>query len=138
SGGGVWITSDKWGPFAGRMLHTSYGQCSLSLVMFDNVGDTVQGGFVKFPNLEFESGIDRARIGPVDGQVYLTGLKGWKTRAAKDACFQRVRFTGKPVRMPTSFHVKENGVEVGFTVPVDPKSAGDPDSYDVEQWNYIW
>ena len=46
--------------------------------------------------------------------------------------------TGKPVNMPTSFHVKENGVEIGFTQPVDPATATDPDSYDVEQWNYIW
>src|SRR3954466_5127186 len=40
--------------------------------------------------------------------------------------------------MPTSFHVKENGIEFGFPTPVDPASAGDADSYDVEQWNYIW
>jgi glucose/arabinose dehydrogenase len=138
SGGGVWVTSDKWGPFRDRLLHTSYGQCSLFLVMVDQVDNQVQGGVVKFPDLDFASGIDRARINPVDGQVYLVGLKGWQTRAAKDACFQRVRYTGKSVNMPTSFHVKENGVELGFTQPVDPETAGDPDSYDVEQWNYIW
>ena len=138
SGGGVWITSDKWGPFKDRMLHTSYGTCSLFLVMVDHVDDIVQGAVVKFPNLDFDSGIDRARIDPIDGQVYLTGLKGWQTRAAKDACLQRVRYTGKPVDMPTSYHVKDNGVEIGFTTPVDPDTAGDPDSYDVEQWNYIW
>jgi hypothetical protein len=138
SGGGVWITSDKWGPFRDRLLHTSYGQCSLFLVMMDQVNDQVQGAVAKFPNLEFESGIDRARINPIDGQVYLVGLKGWQTRAAKDACFQRVRYTGKPVNMPTAFHVKQNGIELGFTCRVDPTTAGDPDSYDVEQWNYIW
>ena len=98
----------------------------------------MQGGVVKFPNLDFDSGIDRARINPIDGQVYLTGLKGWQTRGAKDACLQRVRYTGKAVDMPTSFHVRDNGVEIGFTSPVDPQTAGDADSYDVEQWNYIW
>ncbi len=138
SGGGVWVTSDKWGPFKDRMLHTSYGTCSLFLVMVDKIGDVVQGGVVKFPGLSFESGIDRGRIGPKDGQVYLTGLKGWQTNGAKDACFHRIRYTGKPVTMPTSFHVKENGIEIGFTDPVDPDTAGDVDSYSVEQWNYIW
>jgi hypothetical protein len=138
SGGGVWVTTDKWGPFRDRMLHMSYGQCSLFLVMVDQVGDVVQGGVVKFPNLEFESGICRARVNPIDNQIYVVGLKGWQTRAAKDACFQRVRYTGKTVNMPTSFHVKENGIELGFTNPVDPETAGDPDSYDVEQWNYLW
>src|SRR5262249_3222417 len=112
--------------------------CSLFLVMVDQVDDVVQGGVVKFPSLEFESGICRPRVNPIDGQIYLTGLKGWQTRAAKDACFQRVRYTGKLVNMPTAFHVKENGIELGFTNPVDPETAGDPDSYDVEQWNYLW
>ena len=98
----------------------------------------VQYGATKFPNLSFDSGICRARINPVDGQVYVVGLKGWQTTAAKDACFQRVRYTGKPVRMPSSLHVKEDGIEIGFTVPIDASTAGDRDSYDIEQWNYIW
>ena len=50
-------------------------------------------------------------------------LKGWQTTAAKDACFQRVRYTGKPVHMPSSLHVKEDGIEIGFTVPIDPSTA---------------
>jgi hypothetical protein len=40
--------------------------------------------------------------------------------------------------MPNELHVKENGIEIGFTTPIDPQSAGDPDSYDVQQWNYVW
>ena len=74
----------------------------------------------------------------VDGQVYVAGLKGWQPTAAKDACFQRVRYTGKPVRMPTSLHVKKDAIEIGFTVPIDSATAGDRDSYDIEQWNYVW
>ncbi len=138
SGGGVWVTDDRWGPFKDRMLHTSYGMSSFFLTMIDRVDDVVQGGVVRFPNLSFDSGIGRGRIGPLDGQVYLIGLKGWDTNAAKDGCFQRVRYTGKPADMPTSFHVKSNGIEINFTDPVDPETAGDLDSYDVEQWNYIW
>jgi hypothetical protein len=138
SGGGVWVTSDRWGPFRDRLLHLSYGTCSMFLVMDGFVDGVSQGGAVKLPNLSFDSGICRARVNPVDGQVYVVGLKGWQTTAAKDACFQRVRYTGKPVRMPTSLHVQKDAIEIGFTVPIDSATAGDRDSYDVEQWNYVW
>jgi hypothetical protein len=138
SGGAVWVTSDKWGPFKDRLLHLSYGTCSMFLVMDEFVDGISQGAAVKFPNLSFDSGICRPRVNPVDGQVYVAGLKGWQTTAAKDACFQRVRYTGKPVRMPTSFHMKPDAIEIGFTVPLDSETAGDIESYNVEQWNYIW
>ena len=29
SGGQVWVTSDKWGPLKGQLLHLSYGRVSL-------------------------------------------------------------------------------------------------------------
>ena len=137
SGGGVWDTTDKWGPFKDKLLTLSYGTCSLFELMYEKVDGMDQGGVVRFP-LDFITGICRARVNPVDGQIYVAGLKGWQTSAAKDCGFQRVRYTGKTVNMPNELHVKENGIEIGFTTPIDPKSAGDPDSYDVEQWNYVW
>ena len=88
SGGQVWVeTGDKWGPFEHRLLHTSYGTCSLFLVMMETVDNTVQGGVVKFPNLDFITGICRPRFNPVDHQLYVVGLRGWQTTAAKDCGF---------------------------------------------------
>ena len=43
------MTSDKWGPFKGRLLHLSYGTCSLFLVLKEEVNGQVQGGVVRFP-----------------------------------------------------------------------------------------
>jgi hypothetical protein len=100
AGGQTWVTSDKWGPLAGHLLHTSYGQSSLLSVLYEDAGGDVQGGVVRFP-LTFDSGVMRPRFNPKDGQLYVCGMKGWQTNAAKDACFQRVRYTGKPANMPT-------------------------------------
>jgi len=36
SGAPGWVTSGKWGPFQGRLLHTSYGTCSLYLALVDH------------------------------------------------------------------------------------------------------
>ncbi len=137
SGGAAWDTTGKWGPMDGRLIHLSYGTCSIFEVMFENVDGIWQGGTVRFP-LDFDSGLMRARFNPVDGQLYVAGLKGWQTRAAKDGCFQRVRYTGKPVHMPSELHVVKGGLSITFTSPVDPETARDPDNYSVEWWNMIW
>ncbi len=135
SGGQVWVTSDRWGALAGQMLHLSYGRCQMCLVLREHVGGVAQGGTVKFP-LFFESGVMRGRFSPRDGQLYLSGLRGWQCAATKDGCIQRVRYTGKPVDMPVGLHVRRDGLEIKFTRPLDEKSAADPDNYFVEQWNY--
>ena len=137
SGGAAWDTTGKWGPFDGKMIHLSYGTCSIFNTMIEQVDGIWQGGVCRFP-LDFDSGIMRARFNPVDGQLYVAGLKGWQTRAAKDGCFQRVRYTGKPVNMPIDLHVQHDGMTITFTSPVDRSIATDPDNYSLEQWNYIW
>ena len=137
SGAQVWVTSDKWGPFKGQMLHTSYGTCSLFKVMYEEVGGTIQGGVTRFP-VNFLSGTNRPRFNPVDGQLYISGLRGWQTTANKDACFQRVRYTGKPVTMPTEIHVTKTGVNFTFTNPVDKVTATDLANFSVKQFNVHW
>jgi hypothetical protein len=119
------------------MIHTSYGKCEILLVIQENVGGVDQAGVYKFP-LRFESGAMRARFSPHDGQLYVSGLKGWQTSGAKDGCLQRVRYTGKPVFIPNTLHVHENGIHIGFTQPLDSELAEDLGSWSVEQWNYRW
>jgi len=138
SGGGqAWVTSDKWGPFKGDLLHLSYGQSSLYKVLYEEVNGQVQGGVTKFP-IKLTSSAMRARFNPKDGQLYLCGLKGWQTNAANDGGFNRVRLTGKPVHMPRTLKVTATGVEIGFTGTLDPAVANDAGNYGVEIWNYKW
>ena len=135
SGGQVWVTSDRWGPFQGQMLHLSYGQCALLVVMREEIGERSQAGTLKLPYL-FKSGVMRGRFNPQDGQLYLTGLKGWQTLAADDGCLQRVRYTGKVVNLPMKLKVTSNGLAITFTDPLDEKTASNPDNYAVDWWNY--
>ena len=137
SGGQIWVTSDKWGPFQGQLLHTSYGKSSLFLVMTERDGERNQGGTVQFP-LKFESGIMRGRFHPLDGQLYLCGLKGWQTSGARDAALHRVRYTGVKVYMPRGLHVATNGIRIEFTCALQRESAEDLQNYALEEWNYLW
>lgn len=146
SGSQVWVTSDRWGPWKDQLLHLSYGKCTLFGVMRQGVdipnapdccSHLVQGGVVQFP-FKFESGSMRARFHPLDGQLYVAGLRGWQTTAVKNGCFQRVRYTGAPVRMPIGLQARQDGVEITFTSTLDTKSASDPSNWNVEVWNYLW
>jgi glucose/arabinose dehydrogenase len=137
SGGQVWVTSKKWGPFRGDMLHMSYGHCALFKVLLDQVDGEYQGGVVKFP-LKFDSGIMRGRFNERDGQLYVAGLNVWQSDGARKGAVHRVRYTGQPVNMPTKLRATKQGMELTFTSPLDEASVADVGNWAVEQWNYKW
>jgi hypothetical protein len=135
AGGQVWVplagragNEMPWGPLAGKLLHTSYGNCALFHVMIDKTVEPWQGAVWKFP-LTFNSGIMRARFNPVDGQLYVCGLRGWGTSAVKDGQFARVRYTGKDVPMPLDYLVVKGGIEIAFSGPLDKASVEDDDNW---------
>jgi glucose/arabinose dehydrogenase len=134
-GSQVWA-SDKWGPLSGALLHLSYGQSTVIAVLPEKVGDTWQGGAVTLP-LKFASGLMRARVSPKDGQLYVSGLKGWQTNASVDGCLQRVRFTGTDAALPIGLSVKKGEVHLRFSAPLDADSVN-ADSVGAERWNYAW
>ncbi len=138
SGGGqIWVTSDKWGPFKGELLHESYGKSSLYLVMRQDISNgRQQAGVVKFP-LKFTSSVMRARFNPVDGQLYVAGLSEWQSNAARITGFDRVRYTGKPVYTVSGLKVVAGGVELAFSQPLDKTSAEDLQNWSGKRWNYI-
>ncbi|REK19971.1 MAG: hypothetical protein DWQ45_26010 [Planctomycetota bacterium] len=135
SGGQVWATNPDWGPLAGKMLHLSYGQCRPLLVLKEVVNGVKQAGVLTIP-ADFDSGIMRGRVSPHDGQLYLSGLRGWTTRAVTDGCLQRLRYTGKRTALPTAVRTMQNGLSLTFSEPLDPDTAQDPGNYAIEQWNY--
>jgi len=141
SGGQVWVTSDKFGPWKDRLLHLSYGTCSLYGVLPQEVTfngqPQMQGGVTRF-NVDFGSGAMRARFNPKDGQLYVTGLRGWQTTATQNGCFQRVRYTGVAARMPIALAATKQGVRVDFTCELDAQAAADAGNWNLEAWNYVW
>jgi len=141
SGGQVWVTSDKFGPWKDRLLHLSYGTCSLFGVLPQEVSfngqPQMQGGVARF-NVNFASGAMRARFNPKDGQLYVTGLRGWQSTATQNGCLQRVRYTGAATRMPIALAATKKGMRIDFTCEIDAKAAADAGNWNIEVWNYIW
>ena len=138
SGGGqAWVTSDKWGPINGELLHLSYGQSALYLVLKEMKGDQIQGGVVKFP-IQLSSSAMRARFNQKDGQLYICGLKGWQTNAAKNGGLDRIRYTGKKINMPVAMKTTAKGMELTFSEKLDAELANDPTSFAVKGADIWW
>jgi len=135
SGGQIFVSSDRWGPLAGQLLHFSFGTCSHFLVLRDEVDGTPQAAVVPLVG-DFRSGAHRGRFHPRDGQLYVCGMNGWSSYAVDDGCLQRVRYTGGVVQQPVRFRPHRNGVLLEFSAPLDPAVAGRAASHFAQCWNY--
>ena len=135
SGGQTYVSSDRWGPLAGHIVHFSFGACTQFLVLRDEVAGQPQGAVVPLPG-DFRSGVHRGRFSPADGQLYVSGMNGWHVYGVDDGCFQRVRYTGGTVQQPIGIHAHRNGVLVRFSAPLDRGVAGDAANHFAQCWNY--
>ncbi|WP_158545186.1 DUF6797 domain-containing protein [Bremerella cremea] len=137
-GGQVWVADPRFGPLAGRLIHSSFGKGWLYYLSLQEIDDTMQASIVALPH-QWDAGVMRLRVNPHDGQLYGTGLSGWQGPSdGQDGCLQRLRYTGEPVAMIDSFQVTPDGVQVSFSFEVDRRSATDPKSWSAEMWNYLW
>jgi type 1 glutamine amidotransferase/cytochrome c551/c552 len=137
SGGQVWAAGDRFGPLTGHLVHLSYGRSWPLLALEDKVGEVRQGAITPLP-VRFESGAMRGRMRPQDGQLYVTGLRGWENNAVRDGCFERMRYTGAAAHLPVGIRYHEDGVAVTFSCALDKASAEDVDNYSIEVWNYAY
>lgn len=135
TGGQAWVIGHAWGPLEGQLLNFSFGQCTMMLVLREEVDGVWQGGVVPM-KLNFASGAHRARFRPHDGQLYVAGTRGWQTSAVRDGSLQRVRYTGAPVHLPVEFHAVAGGLRLRFTAPLDKEVAESSDNWAAEEWNY--
>ncbi len=122
----------------GSLLLASYGRGSLSLVLMEEIDGQPQGAHLVLP-LRFRSGLQHMRFGR-DGHLYLVGMTNWSStsHAGDRGAFHRVRYTGKPLHLPTAVTTKAGGLELTFAEPLDPASATNTASYHLAKWTYPW
>lgn len=134
----VWVPANsKIGLQAGEMLHLSYGQSSIYRVLTQKTpSGQLQGGVVKLP-IRLSSSAQRAAFHP-DGSMYVLGLRGWQTNAAKEAGLQRVRYREQaPLHLPEDMTVTGDQLIIRFESPLDEELAADLESYAIKRWNYV-
>ena len=136
SGGQVYISSQRWGPVHGNLVHLSFGAGRAFLLLRDEFDGWIQGAVVPIAG-EMLSGVHRARFNPVDGQLYVSGMAGWGTYTTQDGCLQRIRYTGgEETQLPIDFHIHENGIRVSFSQPVDHSVVVQTANHFAQAWNY--
>jgi putative heme-binding domain-containing protein len=128
------VTGDGWGPLKGSLLNFSYGYGKVYVVPFEKVDGQVQGGMCALPIQQFPTGVMRGRFDPVGGQLYCCGMFAWAGDQTQPGGFYRVRYTGKPVFLPTGIHTGRRGVTLTFSSKLDTKVATDPKNYSVKTW----
>ncbi|GAB4014905.1 plastocyanin/azurin family copper-binding protein [Spirosoma koreense] len=128
-------TKGAFGPFAEQLFVGDQGHSKIMRVALEKVNGEWQGAC--FPFREgFESGIIRTVWGQ-DGSMFV-GMtsRGWASTGKASYGIQRLVWTGKtPFEMKTIMS-KPDGFEVTFTLPVDRKTAENPESYSLNSFTY--
>jgi glucose/arabinose dehydrogenase/mono/diheme cytochrome c family protein len=129
-------TGGKFGPFAGQffMAELMFGGAVVRANV-EKVNGTYQGGCFPFWG--------KGLLGPLTlafdprGRLFVGGITepGWMAQPDRGALF-RIDFTGQTPFEMQSLHVLPRGFKVLFTTPVDPRTAGNPASYQVEHYRY--
>jgi len=130
-------TGGKFGPFENQMFVGDQTFSTVMRVFLEKIDGHYQG--VCFPFREgFGSGtlpIEMAR----NGKMFVGGTnRGWGSRGNKPFAVERMDWTGKVPFEVHEMRAKPDGFELTFTKPVDPKTAGDPASYKMPTYTYIF
>ncbi len=135
----LWIDSEEWGPFNGKLIHLSYGHGRLSLVPHETIDGKKQGGLIRFPLPDLATGVMRGRFHSGtsgDGQLYTCGMAAWSTsQSKKQGGLFRIRYTGKPAYLPIDISAHQKGVSMTFSEPLDPASVK-PEALKIRTWAY--
>lgn len=152
----LWIPKDAWGPLGGSLLNLSYGYGQVYLVPHEDVpaareGDrqvdeqpffpkamddrlTKQGGMIALPIPRFPSGTMRGRFHPETRDLYLCGMFAWAGNATAPGGFYRLRYTGKPVYLPTELHANREQLILRFSERLAADSVR-PEQFALRRWS---
>ena len=136
SGAGEVFAGARMGFGGDALVHLSYGRPGPFRVYADTTRNAVQGALIALPGV-YGAPTLKGRVGPADGQLYLAGFSVWGSNAKELSSLVRLRYTGKPSRLPLSVRSGLQGVMVRFATPLDAATATDAARYHLERWNYV-
>ncbi len=134
----LWVPEGKFGPLEGSLLNLSYGYGKVFLVPFEknegNENAPVQGGMIELPLQSFPTGLIRGRFSDSDNALYACGMYSWAGSVTQPGGLYRIRYTGKPVRLPKEIHAKQGRLVLTFTDAIAPVSMKDLKSLEFKTW----
>ncbi len=131
----VWLRDAEMGALNDSLLHLGFNRPEVFKVYLDERGKQRQGA-VSLVAGEFSTGLLKGRVHPIDGSLWLCGMKIWGTIASEISGLYRLRPGDAPLWTPERVLSSDRGVLLSFSQPVDPAIAGEVASYSVDRWNY--
>jgi hypothetical protein len=130
-------SAGKFGPFADQMFVGDQSASTINRVVLEEVRGRYQGACIPF-RAGFASGV-LPILQAKDGSLFVGETnRGWGSRGSKPYALQRLVWTGKVPFEVRAMSARPDGFELTFTEPVDPESAGNPDSYRMSTYTYIY
>jgi glucose/arabinose dehydrogenase len=131
------LSGGRFGPFTKQLFVGDQTHSTVMRVYLEKLNGKYQG--VCFPFRKgFGSGNVPLRFAK-DGSLIAGGTnRGWGSRGSRPFAVERLVWTGK---VPFEIHemrAKHDGFELAFTHLVDPKTAANPQSYQMESYCYIY
>ncbi|MGA1543868.1 MAG: plastocyanin/azurin family copper-binding protein [Saprospiraceae bacterium] len=130
----VMVVPEVW-PFAGQLLVGDQGHSKIMRVYQEKVNGVYQG--ICFPFREgFASGLLRMEWGS-DEAIYV-GMtsRGWAATGKAPYGLQRLKWSGKMPFEMEKVEIQSDGFLITFTAPVDKRTAANPDSYAITDFNF--
>lgn len=130
-------TGGRFGPFTGQLFVGEQTYSEVQRIWLEKVNGVYQG--VAFPFLKgFASG-NVAMLMTPNGSLFVGGTdRGWTARGGKRYALQRVDWTGRTPFEVLTMSARPDGFELTFTEEVDAASAGDPSSYALLAYTYVY
>jgi hypothetical protein len=131
------LSGGKFGPFEKQLFVGDQTHSTIMRVSLEKINNRYQGACYPFRQ-GFGSGIVPVRFA-ADGSLIAGGTnRGWGSKGNKPFAVERLAWTGK---VPFEIHemrARPDGFELTFTKEIDPKTAGDPASYKMSTFTYIY
>ncbi|MEZ4969938.1 MAG: plastocyanin/azurin family copper-binding protein [Flavobacteriaceae bacterium] len=130
-------TNGRFGPFTDQLFVGDEGQANIMRVFLEKVNGAYQGAVFPFKK-GFESGILRMNWAS-DNSIYV-GMsdRGWHSSGPKRYGLQRLVWTGEiPFEIKT-IKAQSDGFELEFTMPINNKTAIDPNNYQITSFDYAY
>lgn len=130
----TWMVGKGLGPWAGKLLHLSYGTGRMFLITPDLDAPTPQGSVIPL-GLKTDLPLLHARVSAKGDAVFLAGFQIWGTTTGTMQAIGRLRPGTTPITTALAARSSSDGVVLEFASPLDPASVK-PESVRVRGWNY--
>lgn len=128
----------KFGPWEKQLYIGEQTHSQVQRICLEKVNGLYQGAAFHFLE-EFEAGLIPIRLDEQAGILFTGGSnRGWASRGSKPFTFERVKWTGKTPFEILTMTANPDGFTLNFTEPVDPATAGNPASYSMDTFTYIF